>query len=254
MKRLLIIFLLSIMFMVNYSPARDCDKVDSVIGGDEGWKLKKNKNGIKVYLRKTSISTAYTFRGVVELEANLETVVGLIWDGERYTDWLVLCNESKFIEVISETEQILYTMNEPVWPIAKRDSICRRKIFQDPETKSVTVEMCGIPEYIPVRKGRVRIPVLMGYGKVTPKEDGKVELVYEVLIEPGGWIPNGLANLLVVNVPFRTLRNIQDMMPLKKYQGTDISFIHKAPSKTEEHAGKTKMVNTGDSPADVSIQ
>ena len=68
----------------------------------------------------------------------------------------------------------------------------------------------------------------MGYGKVTQKENGRVEVIYEVLLEPGGWVPNELANIVVVRVPYKTLRNIQAMMPITKYQGTDISFINKS--------------------------
>ncbi len=208
-----------------------CGRDLSALGGEKGWKLVKDKNGIKVFLRKTSLSPIKVFRGVMEVETEMNRLVGVLWDGENYTKWLVLCNEAKFLKIYSETEQILYTMNKPPWPVSKRDSICHRRIYQDPATKSVYVEMCGIPNFVPERKGRIRVPLLTGYGKLTPLGDGKVELVYEVLVDPSGMIPDWVVNFTVVNTPFSTLQNLQRMLPLEEYKDFDMSFIPEAKQR-----------------------
>lgn len=217
---------LSISFTsVNAENRLICGQDNTVLAGEEGWKLVQGKDDINVYLRKTPISPIKVFKGVMELDIEFSRLVALIWDGEGYTNWLMLCSEAELLEVVSDTEAYLYTMNQPMWPVKKRDNICHRTIYQDPETLAVTVETCLAEDYIPEKKGRVRVPLLMGYGKVTPLENGKVELIYEVLCDVGGWIPAWIINYYAVNTPYTTFQNLKKMLPLDKYKDVRYSFI-----------------------------
>jgi hypothetical protein len=202
-----------------------CNLPPADLGGDEGWELAKDKKGIKVYLRKTSLSPIRIFRGVATFDADFGQMVALIWDGERYVEWLLLCDEAKLLEVVSDTEQYLYTVNKPM-VIRKRDSACHRQIFQDPKTLAVTVEMCNAEGYIPEKKGYIRLPVMYGYGKITPISKHKTELVYEVLVDVGGMVPKWIVNYYQGNIAYITFRNlIKKMMPLTAYEGVKYDFI-----------------------------
>ncbi len=203
-----------------------CNLPRSDLGGEKNWTLEKDKKGIKVYLRKTSKSPVRIFRGVSVFDVKFNELVALIWDGERYVDWLLLCDEAKLLEVVSDTEQYLYTANKPVFPVKKRDSVCHRQIFQDPETLAVTVEMCLADGYIPEKKGNVRIPLLFGYGKIVPVSEGKTKLIYEVLVDVGGWVPKWVIDFYQADIAYITFRNlVKKMIPLDKYSDVYYDFI-----------------------------
>ncbi len=225
-----------------------CNLPPADLGGDEGWELVKDKKGIKVYLRKTSLSPIRIFRGVSTFDADFGQMVALIWDGERYVEWLLLCNEAKILEVVSDTEQYMYTVNKPM-VIRKRDSATHRMISQDPDTLAVTVEMCNAVGYIPEKKGYIRLPIMYGYGKIIPISKNKTKLVYEVLVDVGGWVPKWIINYYQGNIAYITFRNlIKKMMPLTAYEGVKYDFI-KYPdfdnksNSTAKIVGKTEIKN-----------
>jgi hypothetical protein len=205
--------------------AQNCGLNEDVLDGDDGWYLYKEKDGIKVYRRVTPITPVKSFKAVAEVEGDLKRVAALFWDGERYVNWLHLCDEARMVEVLSETETIMYTMNNTPWPLSERDNVNHRKIYQDPETLAVTIEVCNMPDYLPEQKGRVRMPILVGYERIIPKGNGKLEIIYEVLTDPGGWIPNWMVNMLGWDAPYRTLMTLRKMLPLDEYKDVKLDFI-----------------------------
>ena len=63
----------------------------------------------------------------------------------------------------------------------------------------------------PVYDGIVRIQKMKGYWLLTDKGNGIVEVLQQCVAEPGGSIPDWLANSAVVDTPY------QSMYKLKKY-------------------------------------
>ncbi len=202
-----------------------CDQINEIQDADEDWELAKDEAGIKVYTRKTLLSPIKVFRGVMEIDVDFSRLVALIWDDQSYIDWLVLCSGVKRLNMLSETEQIIYVTNALPWPLLNRDAVMNRTISQDPETLAVTVEMCLIPDYMSHQEGYVRVPLLAGYGKMTPLKNGKVELIYEVLVDAGGKVPTWIQNFGVVETPHYTLNKIKKLLPLEKYKDVRYGFI-----------------------------
>ena len=83
----------------------------------------------------------------------------------------------------------------------------------------------GAYNFIPEKEGLVRNPLLLVLMKLTPKESGIVEMSLESITEPGGWIPNFVVNLFLLDTPYSLFRKIQEMMPLKEYQNRTISWL-----------------------------
>jgi hypothetical protein len=73
------------------------------------------------------------------------------------------------------------------------------------------------------------MPLILTYFRLTPRGDGRVEFVWEAIIDPAGWIPPWFVNLTLVRAPYDTFRRIQDLMPLEKYQGKTIPWLEGHP-------------------------
>lgn len=76
---------------------------------------------------------------------------------------------------------------------------------------SVTIRVEAVPEYVPLRDGKVRIPKANGQWKLEPNAEG-VNVTYQMHASPGGAIPSWLANQTVVDTPFGTLKALRSFL------------------------------------------
>jgi hypothetical protein len=199
------------------------------LGGDEGWKLRKDKNGIKIYTRPTHVSPVNAFKGVMEIKADISAMTAFLMDIDNYPVWVEMCADSKVIKQFSVTERYMYNTSHFPWPVKDRDVVTYRKWFQDPETLSVQVDFVGSTDFIPPQEGMLRLPLLVGYYQLTQKENGNLEVIFESIAEAGGWIPSFVINWTIVGMPYRTFTKFQELAPFEKYVGQEFQFIKKPP-------------------------
>ena len=58
----------------------------------------------------------------------------------------------------------------------------------------------------------VRIQKSNSSWTVTPKSEGKIQIIYEVEAEPGGSIPDWLANSAASELPYNTFINLREAL------------------------------------------
>jgi len=199
------------------------------LGGTEGWELKKEERGIKIYVRSTPLSPINAFKGIMEIKADLSAMAAFLMDIDNYPSWVQLCAETKILKQLNETDKYMYALNAIPWPVSPRDLVCYREWSQNPETLAVQVDFVSAPDYIPHKEGIVRIPLLIGYYRLTQKEEGNLEVVFESITDPGGWIPKWIVNWTLVGMPWRTFTKFQELAPFEKYQGRQFKFIKSPP-------------------------
>ncbi len=201
------------------------------IGDSKGWDLKNNKKGVKVYTRKVDITPVKSFRGEVEIKCDFDALVGLLTYDDDYPNWMYLVEKSKIIKKLNETDMIVYTVNQPIWPCKTRDAVTFKWWSQDPETLVVRARFIGLPDFIPEKKGLIRVPLLMGQYVLTPKDNGDVHIVYEALTDPVvKFVPKWAIGWTVKWCAIITLSKIRDMANLKEYKEKCPAWI-KVPSK-----------------------
>ncbi len=188
------------------------------------WKLIKDKKGIKVYSHPVEISTVNAFKGVMTLETDVSSLAALILDAESYTKWMRVTDVSEYVKKISETEYYRYTVNKIKWPVKPRDCSAYMKGFYYPETDAVMIRFKHKPDFVPRNKKYVRIPIIIGHYLITPKPDDTVELIFEAVVETGGWVPNWIINFYLADIPHGTFNSIQKIMPLTQYKEKKYNF------------------------------
>jgi len=206
---------------------------NKAMNASEGWQLMKDKKGIKVYQRKTSLTPINAFKGVAELETDLKTLVAFLMDVYKFPSWIDLCNSVEFLEPANEAvdkiDQVhyyLYTVNRPPWPVKPRDNVIYTVVGQDSKTLTLRIKSISMPDSIPHKKGFVRCPLLMVEWILKPLDKGHTELSFEVIINAGGWIPAWVINFYAVNGPYTTILNIRKQIPFdKKYKQKQIKWL-----------------------------
>jgi hypothetical protein len=196
-----------------------------VLAGETNWKLEKNKNGVMVYTRSINGSSYKEFKAVTTVKSSLAGVVAIFSAVPGFTGWMDLCTEAKTLKKISDLENIGYYVSDAPWPCSDRDMVTHSTITQDTVTKAITINMEGMPDYIPSKSGLVRIPKLRGFWKFVPKPGGTVEVTFQLHAELGGSVPAWLANYSVVDNPFNTLVNFSEEIKKDKYQLQKFPYI-----------------------------
>ncbi len=187
---------------------------------DFDWQLKKedSKQNIKIYLSEVEGSNLKAFKSVTEIKAPLSNFVAMLDKVELHTKWMHNCIEAKTLQPINRMERVSYNVTKTPWPVKNREVVVYTKIAQDPATLAITIDIAAKPDQFPMETKNVRMPKLDGFWKFTPKDNGVVEVVYQVHADPGGSIPAWLANAIVVETPLETLKNMHNQINNESYQ------------------------------------
>ncbi len=191
----------------------------------QNWELKKDKNGIKVYTKDVPGSNFKAFKGTTVLKAELSQVLAVIKDVEGYVDWMPNSKQAEELHHPADHHQIYYMATKAPWPVSDRDGVYQFQIEHDHGSNTTTVEIEALPDYLPEKDGHVRITRTDGFWRLEDLGDGRIDVHYEVLAEPGGNIPAWLAQSKVVSVPYDTLMGLKERVKLPKYQGQTFTFL-----------------------------
>lgn len=197
---------------------------------NDGWQLKKDEKGVTVYTRNAENSAFKELKAIAYLKTSISSIVALLYDFEKYPEWVYKCGTSGTLKTISEKELIHYQTVIAPWPISNRDFIVNIKIRQDEITKVVSIKSYATGTYIPVSPNYVRIMNFNASWTLTPQKDGTVEIVYQLLVDPAGFVPAWAVNMAIVDGPFETMSKIKERVFKDEYQKTKFSFI-KEPNK-----------------------
>ncbi len=189
------------------------------------WDLKRNKQGIQVYTRSVEGSKFKAVQAKMEIEATLTELTALILDTEACSDWADLCKEARVHEQLSPTEFYVYTYNNVPWPVSDRDALAHVKWSQDPESYAVSMQAKATDGILEKRKGAVRLTEANTGWTFTPVADGKVEVVMSAHVDPAGPTPAWLTNMLLVDSPFKTMKQMRKVIAGGGYRDAKVAFV-----------------------------
>jgi hypothetical protein len=184
------------------------------------WNKVTDKEGIKVFLKSIPGSKFKAFRGVVAIETSIDTIMSVFRDIPEHTKLLYLCSDSSLLKGINQFEYITYNVLDAPWPVKDRDIVNYIRVSQDTRANEVTISMKDHQGFFPEQHYRVRVAKFEGFWKLKPAGNGKVEVVLQMHVEPGGKIPSWISNLAVKVFPYNTLSNLRQIVKLLKYQDT----------------------------------
>jgi len=191
--------------------------------GASDWVLKKNENGIRVYTRPLKGYSYDQARVVNTVHSSLSGIVALLLDTKNYPNWMYGCESVATLKTISPTEFYNYQVTGLPWPLSDRDVVAHFNVTQDPTTKVVTFAKIGDEDFIPEKKGYVRVKNFRSVLTLTPISKDSVRMELEVHLDPGGNIPDWFYNENLVQSPYNTTVGTVNQLP--KYQKASLSFI-----------------------------
>lgn len=182
-----------------------------------GWKLVSEKNGIVVYRQDDADARIKTFRGVTRFPIeNPASIEALLNDYPAIPRWMHFISSGVETSRRSYLDRTLRFTTELPWPISDRDVVARLTVVQ--EGNNVRIAAIG-DKSAPHLDGYVRIPELIGRldFRFFPATK-ETEVTYEIVLDPGGYIPAWAANIVFKDTPYFTLLKLRRIIQEPKYQ------------------------------------
>ena len=177
----------------------------------EAWKLDRTKDGVTVHLKKIPGSKYKAYRGVMEIEATMGSVVSVFMDIDNMPQWMHEMQEAKVFQENDLKDRHLYMVNNAPFPIKDRDFIVRYRFQQNPENLAVKIAIENAQQLMPETK-YTHMKIVDGYFAVEPAGEGRVKVTYECHLDPSGNVPSWAANIVISDTPFYTLKNLRDQV------------------------------------------
>ncbi len=173
------------------------------------WVLKKDKDGIKVFIRNVEGIDFKEFLGVIVIDEPLEKVEALMNDVPNQVNWMCDMIESRVIKSDPVNPIQYNVITAPM--VSNRDVIIQTRVVRSPGKivryfKGITLDS------VPPRKGIVRMPKMTGLWTFERIGAKQTRVTYQNLADPGGSLPSGLVNMTVLKQPFVTLKGMREQL------------------------------------------
>jgi hypothetical protein len=177
------------------------------------WVLKKDKDGIKVFIRNVEGIEFKEFLGVATVDFPIEKVDRLMNNVPNQVNWLCDTIESKVISADPVNPIQYNVITAPL--VSNRDVVILTKVTRTPGKIMRTFRAIKHPS-VPERKGIVRMPTMVGMWLFEAVGKNQTKVTYQNLADPGGSLPSGLVNMTVVKMPFVSLTNMREQLKSMK--------------------------------------
>ena len=189
------------------------------------WKLKNEKNGIKVYSGTVSDSKYKAIKVECELNATPSQLVTVLLDIKTGPEWVDHTKSCTLLKQVSPSELYYYSEVNIPWPAHNRDFVAHLIVHQDPVTKVITVDGPAVTGFVPEKDGVVRVHSSKSLWVITPLKKDLVKVVYTLHVDPGGDIPAWLVNLLATQGPMKSFEGLMAQIKKPAFQNVTLPFI-----------------------------
>lgn len=199
-------------------------------GLDPDWHLISDRNDIQVYMRHRDDSRLKTFRGVTRITlADENALAAVLNDYASYPRWLHFVDSASEFDRQGPLLRYLRFTTQLPWPLADREAVLQADVQQTltKREESITIALNNKAGLLPPNPDYIRFPELQGIFKLRriPDQENQVEITYQLVLDPGGYIPIWLVNILLRDAPYFTLERLRRIIVSPEYQGHFYDYL-----------------------------
>ncbi len=202
MKRIVTILILTIFFFQWMVPC----------SAQYEWKLRKDEDGIKVYRGTAPNSALKAIKVECTLEGTMNALESVLSKVGLQKEWVYHNKTAYLLKKEGPGDLYYYTETIMPWPIVNRDAVVHLLIARDSIHHTLDITGTGVPQYIPEKKGKVRVVSSLVHWYVTTPTAGKIHIVYTIEIDPGGSLPAWLVNMFADKGPYESFKNLAELL------------------------------------------
>jgi hypothetical protein len=192
---------------------------------DNDWKLKSDKNGIKIYTSPVENSKVKALKVECTFQSTLSQMVSVLFDVKGCTEWVYHTKSISLLKQVAPNNLYYYSEISLPWPASNRDFVAHLTATQDDVTKVVTVNGPAVPGMVAEKDGVVRIKQSKGKWILTPIGKDEVKVEYTLTVDPAGSIPAWLVNLVSSEGPTQSFKALKEQLKKPEHKNARLSYI-----------------------------
>ncbi len=174
----------------------------------QNWSKEKSQNGITIYCSKSDKFSMKASKAEMVLPYSPEEIMKAIKNVSEYPKWVPNCIYSKVLNEKNK-EVIYHSEIKAPWPALNRDLVVH--LEEVPLTNGFKILMKNRQDFIAERKDVVRVPVYFGEWSILETKEGSL-VVLEFQTEPGGEVPDWMAQGAAIKTPFEMFMNLKEYL------------------------------------------
>ncbi len=197
---------------------------DALPGPDANWQLREESDGIRIYTTAVPGSDFEAFRAVADLDASTSRLMAVLVNPASCTEWVHNCVESEAFGSGGFGDRYAYSVNDMPWPVQDRDYVIRIRTHGEQASGVVDMYLSAVPGARPERDDYIRVDQSDTHYRFEPLGPERTRLTWVQHTEPNGSIPSWLVNSLVVDIPVKSIRNLERVARSPRYAGYELVF------------------------------
>ncbi|WP_138440848.1 START domain-containing protein [Marinobacter alexandrii] len=189
----------------------------------DGWSLRKEADNIRVYTIDQHGSSFKAFKAVATLDAPIETVMAVMMNPQSCVEWVYNCIESYAFGSGTFHDRYAYSVNDMPWPVTDRDYVLHIRTQGNRNSGEIVMDLNATPNQRAGIDNRVRVDHSDTLYRFIPEGD-KTRMVWLQHTDPNGALPGWLVNSLLVDIPVRSLKALEQVAGKDRYQNFELIY------------------------------
>jgi hypothetical protein len=194
-----------------------------VYSGSAQWELAGERGGVTLYSRKLPGTGLKRFKAIDRVAASLSSVVAAMRDND-------IGPEVGFVDgrdLEGGTPHLFYTSFHSPMPLMfkTREYVVKNVLTQDPQTKEVLFIVTAAPDRLPPDPCCVRVTKMDNSWRLTPQENGEVQIEWAINMDAGGFAPYFLLNQAYPDFMYQKFPVMTEIMRREKYRNVKLDYI-----------------------------
>lgn len=203
-----------------------CQSLFALTADDFDWRLKEEKNNIKVFSADVHGDTGIVpIKAQTVLNYSIPKILSVISDTPRKKEWIPKLLNAYIVEETNQYDRVEYALYDSPWPFDDRAFVISTKGILNKKDRSVLIEIKSIDhKKVPMDPDHVRGNTHIGnvYIKFLEPEKSFFEII--LLTDFKGNIPTWIVNIVQAKWPYGMFDNLHRQLKkpgikiLKKYK------------------------------------
>jgi len=189
----------------------------------DGWDLRKETDSIQVFTIDQPDSRFQAFKAVAMLDAPIENLMAVMINPKSCVEWVHKCIESYAFGEGDFYDRYAYSVNDMPWPVTDRDYVLRIRTHSEGDGHDILMDLNAVPQRRDVEDDYIRVDRSDTLYRFTPMGD-QTRMVWVQHTDPNGSIPGWLVNSLLVDIPIRSMEQLEQVARKERYQGHKLVY------------------------------
>lgn len=189
----------------------------------EGWSLRKETDNIRVFTIDQPDSSFQAFKAVAVLDVPIENLMAVMVNPQSCVEWVYNCSESHAFGDGDFHDRYAYSVNDMPWPVTDRDYVIRIRTHGNQDNNEIVMDLNAVPNQREEEDDYVRVDKSDTLYRFIPEGD-QTRMIWVQHTEPNGSIPGWLVNTLLVDIPIRSIEQLERVARWDRYRNHELVY------------------------------